>query len=74
MAQDPNALMAQASKLAASGSGGFSFFGGKTDKLEQAAEHYTKAANAFRLQQNMTEAGRAYEQVCFPSFVLSTCC
>jgi len=39
----------QADKLASSAGGGFSFFGGKGDKLEQAAEAYSQAANAFRI-------------------------
>ena len=63
MAQDPTALLSQANKAASSAGSGFSLFGGKTDKYESAVDLYTKAANAFRLQQNGTEAGRAYEQV-----------
>ena len=63
MAQDPTALLSQANKAVSSAGSGFSFFGGKTDKYENAVDLYTKAANAFRLQQNGTEAGRAYEQV-----------
>ena len=66
MSQDPNALLSQANKAASNASGGFSFFGGKTEKLENAVELYTKAANAFRIQQNGIEAGRAYEQVQTP--------
>ncbi|KAL9640818.1 MAG: hypothetical protein Q9164_000053 [Protoblastenia rupestris] len=62
MAQDPTALLSQANKAASSAGSGFSLFGGKTDKYENAVDLYTKAANAFRLQQNGTEAGRAYEQ------------
>ncbi|KAL9099763.1 MAG: hypothetical protein Q9163_004781 [Psora crenata] len=62
MAQDATALLSQANKAASSAASGFSFFGGKAEKYENAVELYTKAANAFRLQQNGTEAGRAYEQ------------
>ena len=40
----------QADKAAAGASGGFSLFGGKTEKWENAADLYTQAANAFRMQ------------------------
>ncbi|KAF2094638.1 TPR-like protein [Rhizodiscina lignyota] len=62
MAQDPQALLRQAEKAASGGKGGFSFFGGKTDKLEQAADLYTQAANAFRLQKDGESAGQAFEK------------
>lgn len=42
MAQDPRALLQQAQKAESGASGGFSFFGGKQDKLEKAAELYTQ--------------------------------
>ena len=67
MSQDPNALLAQANKAASNAGSGFSFFGGKTEKLENAVDLYTRAANAFRLQQYGIEAGKAYEQVHLPS-------
>lgn len=41
----------QAEKLRAA-AGGFSFFSRKEDKLQDAAELYVQAANAFRLQKN----------------------
>lgn len=62
MAQDPRALLAQADKTLASASSGFSFFGGKQDKLEQAAEKYIAAANAFRLQKETGQAGACFEK------------
>ena len=46
---DPRALLSKADKMASSAGGGFSFFGGKTDKLEQAADLYSQAGNAFRI-------------------------
>ena len=50
MAQDPRVLLANAEKAAKGASGGFSLFGGRTEKWENAADLYTQAANAFRLQ------------------------
>lgn len=40
----------QAEKMASSASGGFSMFGGRTEKWENAADLYSQAANAFRMQ------------------------
>ncbi|KAI4241146.1 MAG: hypothetical protein LQ352_007489 [Teloschistes flavicans] len=62
MAQDPRALLQKADKAAQSAGGGFSFFGGKTDKWESAVELYTQAANAFRMQKQGKEAGQAFER------------
>ncbi|KAB8346110.1 hypothetical protein FH972_023158 [Carpinus fangiana] len=62
MAQDPRALLQQADKAASGASGGFSFFGGRTEKYERAAELYTQAANSFRLQKQGKEAGLAFER------------
>lgn len=62
MAQDPRALLAQADKAAASAQGGFSFFGGRQEKLESAADLYTQAANAFRMNKLGREAGQAFEK------------
>jgi len=62
MAQDPRALLQKAEKTAQSASGGFSLFGGKTEKLESAVELYTQAANAFRMQKAGKEAGEAFEK------------
>ncbi|KAI4126535.1 MAG: hypothetical protein LQ338_003691 [Usnochroma carphineum] len=62
MAQDPRALLQKAEKAAQSAGGGFSFFGGKTEKYENAADLYTQAANAFRMQKQGKEAGQAFER------------
>ncbi|TGZ85052.1 alpha-soluble NSF attachment protein [Ascodesmis nigricans] len=63
---DPRSLLAQADKLAASAEGGFSFgslFGsGKTDKLEQAADLYTQAANSYKAQNMYVEAAKTFEK------------
>jgi hypothetical protein len=40
----------QANKALQGAGGGFSFFGGRTEKYEAAADLYTQAANAFRMQ------------------------
>ena len=45
-----DSLLLQADKAASGAGGGFSFFGGKTEKWENAADLYTQAANAFRMQ------------------------
>ena len=63
MAQDPVQLLSQADKAYSSAGSGFSFFGSKTDKFENAAELYIKAGGAYRLQQAGREAGMAYEKV-----------
>ncbi|KAL9115213.1 MAG: hypothetical protein Q9227_001007 [Pyrenula ochraceoflavens] len=62
MAQDPRLLLSKADKMAQSAGGGFSLFGGRTDKYEQAAELYMQAANAFRMQKQNKEAGEAFEK------------
>ncbi|KAK3946209.1 soluble NSF attachment protein [Diplogelasinospora grovesii] len=67
MAGDPRALMQQADKAyskAGSGGGFSSFFGGgnSEEKLENAAELYVQAANAFRMQKMNKEAGEAFEK------------
>ncbi|KAF2017185.1 alpha-soluble NSF attachment protein-like protein [Aaosphaeria arxii CBS 175.79] len=62
MAGDPRALLRQADKTLQSASGGFSFFGGRADKYEKAAEEYIAAANAFRMQKQGKEAGLAFEK------------
>ncbi|KAF2277689.1 alpha-soluble NSF attachment protein [Westerdykella ornata] len=62
MAGDPRALLRQAEKTLQSASGGFSFFGGRTEKYEQAAEQFIAAANAFRMQKQGKEAGQAFER------------
>merc|ERR1712187_320990 len=62
MAQDPRVLLQKADKTLQSASGGFSFFGGRTEKYENAADLYTQAANAFRVQKLNKEAGLAFEK------------
>ncbi|MCJ1388442.1 vesicular-fusion protein S17 [Xylographa bjoerkii] len=62
MAQDPRALLQKADKALAGAGGGFSFFGGRTEKFENAADLYTQAANAFRMQKQGKEAGLAFER------------
>ncbi|KAL2055822.1 hypothetical protein ABVK25_004066 [Lepraria finkii] len=62
MAQDPRALLQKADKAAQGASGGFSLFGGKTEKYENAADLYSQAANAFRMQKQGKEAGLAFER------------
>ncbi|KFZ22823.1 hypothetical protein V502_02701 [Pseudogymnoascus sp. VKM F-4520 (FW-2644)] len=62
MAQDPRALLQKADKAASGAGGGFSLFGGRGEKWENAADLYTQAANAFRMQKLTKEAGNAFEQ------------
>ncbi|KAL9061606.1 MAG: hypothetical protein Q9162_000138 [Coniocarpon cinnabarinum] len=63
MAGDPYAQLAQADKLASSASGGFSFFGGKTTKLEDAARLYKSAGDdLFNDKGAYQEAAQAYEK------------
>lgn len=50
MAADPRALLQKAEKAAAGAGGGFSLFGGRQEKWENAADLYTQAGNAFRVQ------------------------
>ncbi|OLN92265.1 putative vesicular-fusion protein sec17-like protein [Colletotrichum chlorophyti] len=50
MAQDPRALLQKADKTLASAGGGFSFFGGREEKYQNAADLYLQAANAFKMQ------------------------
>lgn len=44
----------QAEKALSGASSGFSFFGGRTEKYENAADLYSQAANAFRMQKQST--------------------
>lgn len=71
MAQDPRALLqkvpllplhpehpancTKADRAAAGAGGGFSLFGGRQEKWEGAADLYTQAANAFRMQKQSGE-------------------
>ncbi|EGU76160.1 soluble NSF attachment protein [Fusarium oxysporum f. sp. albedinis] len=58
--QDVQIVMAQ--KQLQSAGGGFSFFGGREEKYQEAADLFTQAANAFKMQQQNLEAGKAFEQ------------
>ncbi|KAL2219488.1 vesicular-fusion protein Sec17 [Thermoascus aurantiacus ATCC 26904] len=62
MGQDPRVLLQKADKALQSASGGFSLFGGRTEKYENAADLYIQAANAFRVQKLNKEAGQAFEK------------
>ncbi|KAI0385329.1 TPR-like protein [Hypomontagnella monticulosa] len=62
MAGDPRALLQKADKALSGASGGFSFFGGREDKYQNAADLYIEAANAFRIQKMNREAGQAFEK------------
>ncbi|KAI2632029.1 TPR-like protein [Hypoxylon sp. NC1633] len=62
MAGDPRALLQKADKALAGASGGFSFFGGREDKYQNAADLYIEAANSFRIQKMNREAGQAFEK------------
>ncbi|KAL1965577.1 hypothetical protein VTN77DRAFT_5661 [Rasamsonia byssochlamydoides] len=62
MGQDPRVLLQKADKALQSASGGFSLFGGRAEKYENAADMYTQAANAFRVQKMNKEAGLALEK------------
>ncbi|KAI8624016.1 alpha-soluble NSF attachment protein [Xylariaceae sp. FL1651] len=62
MSGDPRALQQKADKALASAGSGFSFFGGREDKYMTAADLYVEAANAFRMQGLMLEAGHAFEK------------
>ncbi|KAL2825134.1 soluble NSF attachment protein [Aspergillus cavernicola] len=62
MTADPRVLLQKADKALQGASGGFSFFSGRTEKYENAADLYTQAANAFRIQKQNKEAGQAFEK------------
>ncbi|EGS23212.1 vesicular-fusion protein sec17-like protein [Thermochaetoides thermophila DSM 1495] len=59
MALDPRALEEKARKTLQSASG-WSFFSNKEDKYQTAADLYTQAANAYRLENRNQEAGEAF--------------
>ncbi|KAI9833371.1 MAG: vesicular-fusion protein S17 [Phylliscum demangeonii] len=63
MSQDPGALLQRAEKALQGAGGGFSFFSGRQEKYENAADLYSQAANAFRMQKQGKEAGLAFERV-----------
>ena len=56
MAQDPRALLQKAQKALQGAGGGFSFFGGREEKYQNAADMFIQAANAFKMQKQSTEA------------------
>ncbi|KPM34445.1 putative vesicular-fusion protein sec17 [Neonectria ditissima] len=62
MAQDPRALLQKAQKSLQGASSGFSFFGGREEKYQDAADLFVQAANAFKMQKQNIEAGKAFEQ------------
>ncbi|KAF3766012.1 TPR-like protein [Cryphonectria parasitica EP155] len=62
MAQDPRALVKQAEALASKASGGFKLFGGREDKWQDAADTFSQAANAFKMQKQNREAGQTFER------------
>ncbi|CAO2651196.1 Nn.00g094930.m01.CDS01 [Neocucurbitaria sp. VM-36] len=55
-------VLRQAEQSLQKASGGFSFFGGRQDKYEAAADQFIAAANAFRMQKMGKEAGEAFEK------------
>ncbi|VUC22079.1 unnamed protein product [Clonostachys rosea] len=62
MSQDPRALLQKAQKQLQDAGKGFSFFGGREEKYQNAADAFVEAANAFRMQSQSIEAGKAFEQ------------
>ncbi|KAB5528182.1 vesicular-fusion protein sec17 [Coniochaeta sp. 2T2.1] len=67
MAQDPRALLQKADKALSAAGGGFSFFGGREEKYQNAFDLYVQAANAFKMAKMNREAGQAFEkaaQIC----------
>ena len=48
----------KADKALSGASGGFSFFGGREDKYQNAADLYIQAANAFRMQKSSASCSR----------------
>lgn len=62
MSQDPQALLQKAQKALQGAGSGFSFFGGREEKYQNAADMYIQAANAFKMQKQGLEAGKAFEE------------
>lgn len=62
MAQDPRVALQKAEKALSSAGSGFSLFGGRQEKYENAADLYIQAANAFRMAKQGKEAGLAFEK------------
>lgn len=64
---NPQQTLQQADKLLASASGGFSLFGGKTQKYEDAARMYKAAGDdLFNDKGAYQEAAAAFEKACPP--------
>jgi alpha-soluble NSF attachment protein len=55
MDQDPRVLKAIAEKASNGATGGFSFFGGKTEKWEKVADAWTATGNAYRTKNQRTQ-------------------
>ncbi|KAJ5387547.1 vesicular-fusion protein sec17 [Penicillium cosmopolitanum] len=62
MSHDPRVLLQKADKALSSAGGGWSLFGGRQEKYENAIDLYKEAGNAFRAQDMDKEAGMAYEK------------
>lgn len=62
MSGDPRALLQKADKTLSGAGSGFSFFGGREEKYQNAADLYIEAANAYRMQKMNREAGQAFEK------------
>ncbi|KAF7549320.1 hypothetical protein G7Z17_g6456 [Cylindrodendrum hubeiense] len=62
MAQDPRALLQKATKTLQGAGSGFAFFGGREEKYQDAADLFTQAGNAFKMQKQNIDAGKAFER------------
>ncbi|KAI5849859.1 soluble NSF attachment protein [Tricharina praecox] len=60
--EDPSAILKKAETLEKSARGGFSFFGGRKEKLEDASGEYVRAANGYKARQNYDQAARILER------------
>jgi alpha-soluble NSF attachment protein len=58
----PTTDQLQAESLEKSARGGFSFFGGRKEKLEDASSEFVRAANGYKAQQNYDQAARILER------------
>lgn len=58
----PTTNSQQAETLEKSARGGFSFFGGRKEKLEDASGEYVRAANGYKARQNYDQAARILER------------
>lgn len=56
----------QADKALSGASGGFSFFGGREEKYQNAADLYVQAANAFKMAKMSTAADHDQLEPAFP--------